>query len=101
MTQKEKSELIKYMNKILHDMGFNVHKNRGRGKSTCLPLFVMTDNTRYKTKSKMLSSGKTLLKKERLDCDFILQEYNDSGWLPIIEDMTAEEIVNYCKKHSL
>ncbi len=97
MTTQEK----KLIAEILHEMGFSASVKRTRGKSICLPLYVTDDFSYYKTKKALLISNKNFKHRTKLDCQYILDEYNKNGWLPLIEDMNKDEIIKYCEKHSL
>lgn len=96
-----KKELDEMMKSVLIELGFTPRKKIARGKSDCLPVYVMTDGSYYKSKNAMLESGKTLKGKHKLDCYYILQEHADNGWLPIVQDMSSDNILAYCKKHIL
>lgn len=96
-----KKEIDKIKNEVLELFGIEASKRYSRGKSYCLPLYQMTDGTYYKHKKNMLISNKIFKSKHKLDCNFILDEYANNEWLPLIEDMSKEEIIEYCEKHSL
>lgn len=96
-----KKEIDKIKNEVLELFGIEIPKKYSRGKSFCLPVFQTTDRAYYKHKKTMILSKKTFKSKHKLDCRFILDEYANNGWLPLIEDMSKEEIIEYCEKHSL
>lgn len=104
MTMKTDDNKLKELNNtlsnILAEMGFYAYKKRTREKSYFLPVYKMTDGTLYKYKNTMLISNKTVISKIKLDCKYILDEYALNGWVPQIEDMSKEEILKYCEKHS-
>lgn len=89
------------VNEILHEMGFSASVKRTRGRSICLPLYVTDEGSYYKTKKALLLSNKNFKHSTKLDCQYILDEHTKNGWLPLIEDMNKDEIIKYCKEHSL
>ena len=95
MQLEEQKELQKFIDNLLKEM-FGTKKIT-RGRSFNLPLYQMEDGTYYKHKKNYINSGKTFLRKAQLDCQSILEFYNDDGWLPEVEDFTREEILIYCK----
>ena len=89
-------ELQQFANTLAREM-FGT-KRRTRGRSDKLSLYLMEDGTHYYHKKNMLSSGKTLKRRISFDCMSILELYQEEQWLPKVEDMTREEITQYCRK---
>ena len=96
-----KKEINRIKNEVLELFGIEIPKKYSRGKSFCLSVYQMKDGTYYKHKKNMIISNKQFKLKRKLDCCFILDEYANNGWLPLIEDMNKNQIINYCRKHSL